>query len=103
MQEYFLVACTLRDIVRRFEQNHTSYREFSAKVAIQLNDTHPALTVAELMRILIDEKNLEWEEAWDDHAGDFGLHQSHVVAGGAGEVAGSAPGARASAAPADHL
>jgi glycogen phosphorylase len=65
VQEYFLVACTLRDIVRRFEQDHTSYGHFSAKVAIQLNDTHPALTVAELMRILIDEKNLEWEEAWE--------------------------------------
>jgi glycogen phosphorylase len=65
VQEYFLVACTLRDIVRRFEQTHTSYREFSSKVAIQMNDTHPALAVAELMRILIDEKNLEWEEAWE--------------------------------------
>lgn len=65
VQEYFLVACTLRDIVRRFEQSHTSYRDFSLKVAIQMNDTHPALTVAELMRILIDEKNLEWDEAWE--------------------------------------
>jgi starch phosphorylase len=65
VQEYFLVACTLRDIVRRFEQDHTSYGEFSAKVAIQMNDTHPALAVAELMRILVDEKSLGWEEAWD--------------------------------------
>ncbi|MBZ5600749.1 MAG: glycogen/starch/alpha-glucan phosphorylase [Acidobacteriia bacterium] len=65
VQEYFLVACTLRDIVRRFEQNHTSYEEFSAKIAIQMNDTHPALMVAELMRMLLDEKNLEWEQAWN--------------------------------------
>ena len=65
VQEYFLVACTLRDIVARFEQSHTSYRDFSAKVAIQLNDTHPALAVAELMRILVDEKNIAWEEAWE--------------------------------------
>jgi glycogen phosphorylase len=65
VQEYFLVACTLRDIVRRFEQTHTSYRDFSAKVAIQMNDTHPALTVAELMRRWIDEKNLDWDEAWE--------------------------------------
>lgn len=64
VQEYFLVACTLRDIVRRFEQSHGSYRDFSAKVAIQMNDTHPALMVAELMRTLVDEKNLEWEDAW---------------------------------------
>ena len=65
VQEYFLVACALRDIVRRFEQNHGSFRQFSAKTAIQLNDTHPALAVAELMRILVDEKNLSWQEAWE--------------------------------------
>jgi starch phosphorylase len=65
VQEYFLVACTLRDIVRVFELKHTTFRAFSSKVAIQLNDTHPALTVAELMRMLIDEKNLQWEEAWE--------------------------------------
>ncbi|HXH14026.1 MAG TPA: glycogen/starch/alpha-glucan phosphorylase [Alphaproteobacteria bacterium] len=64
LQEYFLVACAVRDIVRRFERHHQSFREFPAKVAIQLNDTHPALTVAELMRILVDEKDLPWEEAW---------------------------------------
>lgn len=64
VQEYFLVACTVRDVVRRFERDHASYRDFAAKVAIQMNDTHPALTVAELMRILVDEKNLEWEPAW---------------------------------------
>lgn len=65
VQEYFLVACAVRDIVRRFEQNHADFRQFSTKVAIQLNDTHPALTVAELMRTLIDEKSLPWDEAWE--------------------------------------
>ncbi len=65
VQEYFLVACTLRDIVRRFERDHDSYRDFPAKVAMQMNDTHPALMVAELMRTLVDEKNLEWEPAWE--------------------------------------
>ncbi len=64
MQEYFLAACALRDIVRRFEQDHQDCRELGRHVAIQLNDTHPALAVAELMRILIDEKDLEWDEAW---------------------------------------
>jgi starch phosphorylase len=64
VQEYFLVACAVRDIVRRFEQNHASLRHFLAKIAIQLNDTHPALAVAELMRILVDEKDISWEEAW---------------------------------------
>jgi glycogen phosphorylase len=64
VQEYFLVACAIRDIVRRFQRHHDGFRDFPRKVAIQLNDTHPALAVAELMRILVDEKNLEWEEAW---------------------------------------
>ncbi len=64
LQEYFLAACALRDIVRRFEQDHQDCRELGRHVAIQLNDTHPALAVAELMRILIDEKDLEWDEAW---------------------------------------
>ncbi len=64
MQEYFLAACALRDIVRRFEQDHSNCRELARHVAIQLNDAHPALAVAELMRILIDEKDLEWDEAW---------------------------------------
>ena len=65
IQEYFLVACAVRDIVRRYEEKHDSFDAFPSKVAIQLNDTHPALTVAELMRLLIDEKDLPWEQAWD--------------------------------------
>jgi glycogen phosphorylase len=65
LQEYFLVACAVRDIVRRYLQQHSGLAEFADKVAIQLNDTHPALTVAELMRILVDEHSLSWENAWD--------------------------------------
>jgi starch phosphorylase len=65
VQEYFLVACAIRDIVRTFERNHDNFREFSSKVAIQLNDTHPALAVAELMRMLVDEKDLPWDIAWE--------------------------------------
>lgn len=64
LQEYFLVACAIREITRKFEQNHSDFREFPSKVAIQLNDTHPSLAVAELMRLLIDEKSVEWEDAW---------------------------------------
>lgn len=64
LQEYFMVACALKDIVRRFLQRHQNLRHFSDKVAIQLNDTHPALAVAELMRILVDEHDLPWEQAW---------------------------------------
>ena len=65
LQEYFLVACALRDILRGFERQNLSVQQLPHKAAIQLNDTHPALAVAELMRLLIDEHSLEWEEAWD--------------------------------------
>ena len=65
-----------------------AFGSFSAKVAIQLNDTHPALTVAELMRMLVDEKNLALGRGLGNHAGDCGLHQSHTAARGAGEVVG---------------
>jgi starch phosphorylase len=79
VQEYFLVACAIRDIVRRFEQHHDRFRNFPAKVAIQLNDTHPALAVAELMRILVDEKDLEWEEAWTITQATLG-YTNHTLA-----------------------
>lgn len=65
VQEYFLVACSIRDIVRRYLANHDTLDAFADKVAIQLNDTHPALTVAELMRTLIDEHDMAWERAWE--------------------------------------
>jgi glycogen phosphorylase len=65
VQEYFLVACSLADLVRRFRRNDTDWRTFPQKVAIQLNDTHPALAVPELMRILLDDAHLGWDEAWD--------------------------------------
>lgn len=79
VQEYFLVACAMRDIVRRFEQDHGEFRELPAKVALQLNDTHPALAVAELMRILVDEKDLAWEEAWTITQATFG-YTNHTLA-----------------------
>jgi starch phosphorylase len=65
VQEYFLVACSIRDIIRQYLKKHDSFDDFSKKVSIQLNDTHPAITVAELMRVLIDEKDLSWKKAWD--------------------------------------
>jgi len=64
-QEYFLVCCSLADIVRRFRARGNDWGALPDKVAIQLNDTHPALAVAELMRILLDEARLGWDEAWD--------------------------------------
>ena len=65
VQEYFLVCCSLADIVARFRRTNADWRLLSDKVAIQLNDTHPAMAVAELMRILLDQAKLGWDEAWD--------------------------------------
>jgi starch phosphorylase len=64
LQEYFLVACAMRDLVGRYQRDHQTFDMFSTKVAIHLNDTHPALAVAELMRILVDERDLPWDKAW---------------------------------------
>ena len=65
LQEYFLVACSLADIVRRFRRLNNDWDKLPEKAAIQLNDTHPALAVAELMRILLDDARLGWDQAWD--------------------------------------
>jgi starch phosphorylase len=64
LQEYFLVACSTRDIIKNFKKSHDSFDRFAARVAIQMNDTHPALTVAELMRVFVDEEQMPWERAW---------------------------------------
>ena len=65
VQEYFLVACSLADLVRRFKVSNTDWNSLPEKIAIQLNDTHPTLAVPELMRILLDEAHLGWGTAWD--------------------------------------
>ena len=65
VQEYFLVACSLADLVRRFQRTNSDWSTLPEKVAIQLNDTHPSLAVPELMRILLDDAHLKWEAAWD--------------------------------------
>jgi glycogen phosphorylase len=65
VQEYFLVACSLADLVRRFRRTNADWSALPDKVAIQLNDTHPTMAVPELMRILLDEAHLGWDEAWD--------------------------------------
>ncbi len=64
MQEYFLVACAVKDMFRRYRRQHGSYSDFAQHTAVQMNDTHPALTVAELMRVFVDEERMPWEEAW---------------------------------------
>ncbi|MDP8235598.1 MAG: glycogen/starch/alpha-glucan phosphorylase [Candidatus Erginobacter occultus] len=63
-QQYFFVACSLRDIIRRFKIRNRAWSKFPAKVVIQLNDTHPVLAIPELMRILVDEERLDWDGAW---------------------------------------
>jgi starch phosphorylase len=65
VQEYFLVACSLADLVRRFRRSNADWHAFPQKVAIQLNDTHPTLAVPELMRVLLDQERLPWDRAWD--------------------------------------
>ncbi|HKT10896.1 MAG TPA: glycogen/starch/alpha-glucan phosphorylase [Terriglobia bacterium] len=79
VQEYFLAACAVRDTIRRFEQDHEGFDEFPEKVAIQLNDTHPALAVVELMRILVDEKALQWRDAWEITQATFGFTNHTLV------------------------
>jgi starch phosphorylase len=66
LQQYFLVSCSLQDIIDRYESSNVgNWSHLPDHVAIQLNDTHPSLAVAELMRILMDEKHLGWDEAWN--------------------------------------
>jgi starch phosphorylase len=77
-QQYFFVACSIADIVRRYKRKHDTFDEFPAKVAIQLNDTHPAIAVAELMRVLVDEEGLAWEAAWAITEATFG-YTNHTL------------------------
>ncbi|MEV6342381.1 glycogen/starch/alpha-glucan phosphorylase [Actinoplanes sp. NPDC051851] len=63
-QQYFLVSCSLRDIIRRFRLRNEDWDAFAAKTVVQLNDTHPTVAIAEMMRLLVDEYALEWDRAW---------------------------------------
>jgi len=65
VQEYFLVACSLADLIRRFRRANADWSALPDKAAIQLNDTHPSIAVPELMRLLLDEAHLGWDQAWD--------------------------------------
>jgi starch phosphorylase len=77
-QQYFWVAASLYDIVRRFKKSKRSWKEFPEQVAIQLNDTHPTLAIVELQRILLDKEGLEWDEAWNIVVNTFG-YTNHTV------------------------
>ncbi|HKR78154.1 MAG TPA: glycogen/starch/alpha-glucan phosphorylase, partial [Nitrospira sp.] len=65
LQEYFLVACSLGDLIRRFRRSNSDWNVLPEQVAIQMNDTHPTMAVPELMRILLDEAHMGWDRAWD--------------------------------------
>jgi starch phosphorylase len=77
-QQYFFVACSIHDIVNRHLKMHDGFGAFTDKVAIQLNDTHPAVAVAELMRLLVDEHELEWDDAWEICQATFG-YTNHTL------------------------
>lgn len=77
-QQYFWVAASLHDIVRRFKKSKRAWNEFPDQVAIQLNDTHPTLAIVELQRILIDQEGLDWEQAWSIVTSTFG-YTNHTV------------------------
>ncbi|OGW72161.1 MAG: glycogen phosphorylase [Omnitrophica bacterium GWA2_52_12] len=77
-QEYFFTAASIADIIRRFKAENSDLRELPQKAAIQLNDTHPALAVVELMRVLLDQAELEWESAWDITVKTF-AYTNHTV------------------------
>ena len=64
-QQYFFVTCSIHDLVRRYKKQESTFDVFSDRVAIQLNDTHPAIAVAELMRVLVDLERLPWDQAWE--------------------------------------
>ncbi|MCA9578227.1 MAG: glycogen/starch/alpha-glucan phosphorylase [Myxococcales bacterium] len=64
-QQYFFCACAIHDILRRYKEVHSDLRGLPDKAAIQLNDTHPSIAIAELMRLLIDREHLDWDVAWD--------------------------------------
>ncbi|MED6130615.1 hypothetical protein PIB30_002736 [Stylosanthes scabra] len=81
-QQYFFVSASLQDIMRRFKEEHTNFDELPEKVALHLNDTHPSLSIAEVMRMLVDEEHLSWKKAWDIVCKIFSITTHTMVAEG---------------------
>jgi glycogen phosphorylase len=78
-QQYFFSSATLQDIIRKYQINHKTFDKFAEKTAIQLNDTHPVIAIPELMRILIDEHELSWDDAWNITTKTFSYTNHTVV------------------------
>jgi starch phosphorylase len=77
-QQYFFVACSVGDIVRQYRRHHRGFDLFPKRAAIQLNDTHPSIAIAELMRVLVDEENMDWDPAWAITEATFG-YTNHTL------------------------
>lgn len=77
-QQYFFVAATFQDIMRRYKKKHDTFEKFTARVAVQLNDTHPSIAIPELMRLLLDDEGLGWEEAWQITVNTF-AYTNHTL------------------------
>jgi len=77
-QEYFFVSATLQDVVRRYKKTQRNFDKFTDKVTMQLNDTHPAIAIPELMRLLVDEEGLGWDESWEITVKTFG-YTNHTI------------------------
>ena len=77
-QQYFFVSATFQDILRRYKKEETSFDNFTKRVAVQLNDTHPAIAIPEFMRILLDFEGLPWEKAWEITVGTF-AYTNHTI------------------------
>jgi starch phosphorylase len=77
-QQYFFVAATFQDILRRHKKKHNNFDLFADEIAVQLNDTHPAIAIPEFMRLLVDEESVPWEKAWQICVGTFG-YTNHTL------------------------
>ena len=93
-QQYFFVSCSLQDMLRILRVQKIPSDRLHEKFAVQLNDTHPSIGVAELMRLLVDEQQLDWDRAWAITQPHLRLHQSHAAARGARTLAAASCSAR---------
>ncbi|MDH3982361.1 MAG: glycogen/starch/alpha-glucan family phosphorylase, partial [Kiritimatiellaceae bacterium] len=78
IQEYFLAACSIRDIIRRYKKTYNDFSKFAEKNVVQLNDTHPTLAIIELMRVLHDEERIPWDKAWEITVNTF-CYTNHTL------------------------